>query len=227
MKNKGNNHSKYLIPKTLSQSIYISIRESIIKNEIKASQKINENEIANLYEVSKTPVREALVRLAAEGFVTIDSHKEIRVKEVSYKELEEIFLVLGHLDGLAMCSVLDNLNQEDFEEIEEMISKMEDCCNLKAIEEYTKINDEFHMKLWNLLPNICLKETLNFINNQRLRYIFARLTAFEKKPKIIERSLSEHTQIFEALKNKNKKSLKILALKHWKVQKGGDIEQQR
>ena len=110
MENSGmRDPSSNSIPKTLSESIYNSLRTGIINNELKAGQRIYEKEIAKQYGVSTTPVREAFLRLSAEGYLSIDSHRKASVRKISYKELEDIFRVMGDLDALAMSQAVDHI----------------------------------------------------------------------------------------------------------------------
>lgn len=211
---KTNKALPHSIPKTLSQSIYNHLKEAIINNELKANQKINDKEIAQLFEISTTPVREAVLKLGAEGFVTINSHREAVVKEISYKELKEIFQVIGILDSLATCLASEALTPEELKELEDLTQLMENSCYIQSIEKYMAINQDIHKKIWERIPNRFLRSTLEYINDQMLRYSYARFYAF-RKPGVLERSLQEHKEILEALKNKDKKKLKTLILKHW------------
>ena len=206
--------NKYSIPKTLSQTIYNHIKESIINNVLKANQKINEKEIAQLFCVSTTPVREAVLRLGAEGFVTLDSHREAVVKEISYKEIKDIFQVLGILDSLGSSLAVDNLSPEDLKEIEDLTKKMEQHCLQNSIEEFMAVNIDVHKRIWECIPNKFLQSTLLYVNDQMLRYNYARSYAF-RKPGVLEKSMEEHKEILEALKSRDKKQVKNLLLKHW------------
>lgn len=202
------------IPKTLSQSIYNYLKESIINNTLKANQKINDKEIAKLFGVSTTPVREAVLRLGAEGFVTINSHREALIKEISYEELKEIFQVLSFLDSIGTSSFIDCISSETIKELESLTEELEGSCHIDSIEKFMAINLDIHKKIWECFPNRFLKSTLQFINDQMLRYNYARLYAF-KKPGALKRSLEEHKKIIETLKNKDKKSLKEQIANHW------------
>lgn len=213
MEKKGN-PAGHTIPKTLSQSVYNYLKDAIINNELKANQKINEKEIANHFQVSTTPVREAVLKLGAEGFVNINSHREAVIKEISYVELKEILQVLGTLDSLALNLAADNLNPDDIKELEDLTKKMERHCQVSSIEKYLSINFVIHSKIWLSLPNIFLKDTLQYVYNQLQRYNYARFYAF-RKPGVLERSLNEHKEILAALKSKDKKQLKTLMKKHW------------
>ncbi len=202
------------IHKTLSQLIYNHLKDAIINNELKAKQKINEKEIAQLFEISTTPVREAVLRLGAEGFVTVNSHREAVVTEISYEELKEIFQVLGFLDSWGTILAVDNLSPEDLKEIEDLTKEMERHCNISSLDKFIAVNQEIHKKMWKCIPNRFLQATLHHVNNQMLRYNYARLYAF-RKPGVLQRSLKEHQEILSALKNKDKKKIKNLVVKHW------------
>ncbi|MGB6867697.1 MAG: GntR family transcriptional regulator, partial [Candidatus Aminicenantaceae bacterium] len=69
MNNKKNTTSKYPPPRTMSEFIYNNLKDAIMNRELKANQRINEKELSNAFHVSRTPVREAVLMLAAKGFV--------------------------------------------------------------------------------------------------------------------------------------------------------------
>lgn len=203
-----------VIPKTLSQSVYKYLKESIISNKIKAGQKINEKKIAALLQVSSTPVREAIFMLGAEGLVTIKSHKEVVVKELSHKEITEIFQVLSILESYAVTLAVDFIEAEDLKEIEDLHREMGRFCRKDSIEKYCELNVAIHHKLWEFVPNDFLRVTLHNVNNQFQRYSYAQFYALGK-PGALKRSLKEHEEILKALKAKDKRRLKTLLAKHW------------
>ena len=92
---------------TLSDKIYNYLKESIIKNKIKPNQRIQEKEIAVQFDSSTTPVREAVRRLSAEGFIAITPYRYAVVREISSKELEEMYEVITILDYYALRAALD------------------------------------------------------------------------------------------------------------------------
>ena len=207
---------KYDIPRTLSQSIYSYLKESIVKNELKPNQKIDEKEVANNFDVSRTPVREAVVRLAAEGFVKITSHRESVVREVSYKELKDIFQVIGVLDGYAMTSIVDVINPDELIKVEKMTAKMKNYFQLKEVEKFIDVNYAIHDLLWDNLTDInsYLQKTLRQCIIQ-IRLCYYTLNAVFRRPEILEMSMNAHEEVMEALKIKNKKKLKFITLDHW------------
>lgn len=209
--NKG--ISKYPLTRTMSEFIYDSLKDSIINNELKANQRINEKELAEYFKVSRTPIREAVLRLEAKGFVRIDSYRRAVVKEISYKELMEIFQALGALDRLAVSQAVDNLTAQNINKLEDLIKKMERNCNLKSIEKYFELNEKFHDEIWKAVSNELLLEILNSVRDRMQRYTFARILAF-KKPEALEKSMNQHKAILSAIKRKDKERLKKMIVEH-------------
>jgi len=208
------NSPSHAFPKTLSQSIYNYLKESIIDNELKANQRINEKEIAGTFGVSTTPVREAVLRLGAEGFVTINFHREAVIKEISFDELKEIFEALGALDSIATGRAVDNLSPEMLKELENLTKEMERHCSTSSLEKYLDLHVNIHNKIWDSIPNKFLKGLIQQVSDQMLRYKHARLHAFQK-PEVLKKSLNEHKELLKALKSKDKKRLKTMMPKHW------------
>jgi DNA-binding GntR family transcriptional regulator len=215
VENRGmKNLSSNSIPKTLSESVYSSLRTGIINNELKAGQRIYEKEIAKLYGVSTTPVREAFLKLNAEGYISIDSHRKVSVRTISYKELEDIFAVMGDLDALAVSQAVEHINPDCILEIEELIAEMEEICESSFVERFLELNTAIHYKIWSAISNKVMERTLHYVHGQLLRYNYATYVVFQD-PEIMKRSLDEHKKILNALKNKNKREIKNFIKTHW------------
>ena len=216
MNNKKINASKFRIPKTLSQSIYEHLKESILNKELEPNQRINEQEIADSFDVSRTPVREAVVRLAAEGFVDIVSHREALVKEVSYKELKEVFQVIGVLDRLAVHLIVDKIDSHELTKLEKLTSKMERHFIMREVEKFLDLNYSIHEMLWDYLTdkNMFLQKELRFCVNQLKMCYYPLNRAFED-PKILRKSMTAHKEIMEAFKEKNTAKLETIVFAHW------------
>ncbi len=214
MKEKETNHEIISIPKTISQSIYNYLKKSIIENKLKVNERINEKEIADIFRVSRTPVREAVARLAAEGFINIDYHREAVVKEISFKEIQQIFEVIRILDSSTIDLVVDNIDIAALNKIEKMTSKLESYFLMKDINKYIDTNIAIHEKMWAYVPNDFLQELLFHCSIKIKRYTFILNQALANSENL-SRSMSTHQEILKALKNKEKEKLKILISKHW------------
>ena len=121
---------------------------------------------------------------------------------------------MAYLDSLASSLALNNLTPEKIKEIEHLTEEMEKHCHRNSIEKYMDLNVDVHKKTWESIPNRFLQSVLLYINDQMLRYNYARFNAFQK-PGVLEKSMADHKEILKALKNKDKKRIKSLMLKHW------------
>jgi len=209
--NKGN--FEHPLARTMSELIYTELKESIINGKLKANQRINEKELADYFKVSRTPVREAILRLEAKGFVRIDSYRRAIVKEISYKELMEIFQVLGALDRLAVSQAVDNLTPQNLNKLGNFVEKMEKYCRLDSIEKYFEFNEKFHNEIWKAVENKLLLEILYSVRDRMHRYTYARIFAF-KKPEALEKSMKQHKDLLTAIKKKDKERLKKMIVEH-------------
>jgi len=125
MSSENSIFDKPKITKTLSQTIYNYLKDAVVTNKLKANQRIIEKDIAEMFGVSTTPVREALLRLAAEGYLFIDSHRKTVVKEASIEELKEILQVMAELDTIAVEHVVERIQPEHLQKLRELTEQME------------------------------------------------------------------------------------------------------
>lgn len=184
-----------------------------MNRELKANQRINEKELSNAFHVSRTPVREAVLMLAAKGFVRIDSYRRAIVKEVTFEELSEIIQVMVALDTLAMELVIDNLSPNEIKKLEAINKKMSKYCKVNSAEKFMQLNVSFHNELWRNVPNKYLRDMLYLARDHKERYTYARLYAF-KKLGSMEKSMAQHQELLDAIKAKDKSKLKSLIVKH-------------
>jgi DNA-binding GntR family transcriptional regulator len=224
---KKNTFKNPSISKTLSQTIYNYLKEAIVSNQLKANQRIIEKDIAEMFGVSTTPVREAALRLAAEGYLFVDSHRKTVVKENSYQELINILQVLTDLDSMAINYAVDCLQPEHLQKLGELTEQMEQAGQSKEIEKYLEINTSIHRTIWDVLPNPVLKKTIESVHGQLMRYNYSRITAY-RDPEILKRSIEGHKKILRALEDKDRRALKSLIKSNWnllddkKSQKSGE-----
>ncbi len=205
------------IPKTLSQSIYNYLKDAIITNELKANQRIIDKDVAQTFGVSTTPVREALHRLAAEGYISIDSRRKTVVKEISYEELRDIFEVMADLDAIVMKQVADHIQPEHIQELRALTEQMEQVGKSNDIEKYLELNTTIHSKIWEILPNKILQKAIEFVFSHAQRYSYARIVAFLQDPAVLDKSIKEHKGILRALEDKDKRALKSLVESNWNL----------
>jgi DNA-binding GntR family transcriptional regulator len=190
------------------------LKELILKGVIKPNQKIIEKDLTALFEVSNTPVREAIKKLAWEGLITMSSHKEAVVKEISYKELMDIYYVMICNDEMGIRLLYKKNPDVLSEVITDYLNRMKKVAAKETVEDYLALNEEMHMKICELGENEFLCHVRHLINSQLGRYRPLRFFLFTRSD-AIKKSLDEDTALLNAVKNKDKRKIERLTRGRW------------
>ncbi len=202
---------------TISESIYTHLKKAIIEGNLKPNQRIQEKEIAELFQVSTTPVREAFRRLSAEKFLVINAHKEVLVTSVTVDEIQELFEVARNLDVLAVKKAIDNLPDKEIEELRKMTEKLGNWYRKKNFPAYAKLNLKIHDKIWRFCGNkflyqslINLGEKFSFYGNQMFFYADT-----ENNPSAFDLSYQDHLDLMAAIEKRDKRAVETVLSTHW------------
>jgi DNA-binding GntR family transcriptional regulator len=103
---------------TKADDIAIALEEAIVSGELEPGEVLRQEQLSEQFAVSRTPVREALRRLAALGLVSFEPNRGVRVRLLSRDELREAFLVRAELESLATELAVPNMTAEDLEALE-------------------------------------------------------------------------------------------------------------
>jgi DNA-binding GntR family transcriptional regulator len=103
---------------TKADDIALALEEAIVSGEIPPGSVLRQEHLSVQFGVSRTPVREALRRLAALGLVTFEPNRGVRVRELSLEEIREAFMVRAELESLATEIAARNMTEDDLVELE-------------------------------------------------------------------------------------------------------------
>jgi DNA-binding GntR family transcriptional regulator len=223
-KNLGEPPSKNFEIKTLRNSIYLYLREKIIKQELKPNQRVQEKDIAKELGLSTTPVREAFLKLESEGYLEINEHRRVIVKPISHSELIEIYQVISVLDGYAAFLALQRMDKSQLKEIQRLTKKLQSFYEKDMLEEYLRANTMFHVIIWRITGNRTLESTLRSAQNQMLRYQAERLT-FYSNHEIFQKSMKSHEDILTAFMKSDIDNIERIVREHWNI--SGILDLQR
>ena len=133
-----------IVKRTLWEQIADALREDIIRGKIMPGERIVEEEIAEKFHVSRGPVREALRHIEEEGLIIYESHKGCTVREISYEEMQEKYLVRSTLEILAVRLIAGNLSEEYEEKMKDCLKEMDDAAKEKDVYRILCLDEEFH-----------------------------------------------------------------------------------
>lgn len=204
--------------KPLSEIIHSYLRNAIIKNEIKPKEIIREKDIAAIFNSSTTPVREAIKRLASEGFVEVHAYRHATVSEITYKEYEEISETMYALDSYAHKLVINDLTEKDHQELRNMIFEMEKYCQSDTLEKYLEINVNIHIYIWESLRNEFLYTLIRQVFDKFLhshRHIL--FTQWARNESALKKSMRIHKKMMKALIEKDTSHINSILKKHWSL----------
>ncbi len=187
---------KNFFVKTLKEQVYEYLRDKIQNGEIKPGETINLERTSSLLGISRTPLRDALLQLEFESFVTIKPRKGIIVNSLSFDDIKKIYQIIGALESSCIISVKDKIGEKEIKFLESLNQKMKRAVEKGDFDTYYKYNLDFH----NLFLNLCENEDLKEIVDIKKR----RLYDFQRKRGILkdweENSVKEHQRIIDFIK---------------------------
>ncbi len=208
-----------MIPfKTLKDHVYDYISDEIRNNNIKPNEKISENKICEALNVSRTPVREALIELASVDILKREPRKGFVVKEVTLKKIKETYIILGALEGLAAKLAVDNLTKEDIEELESLIDEIDKSIDEKNYYQYYKLQFNFHSTINNASNNTELVKTIENLKKSFIKQTYNMEHTNKEITDMLKITNNEHKKIVELIKEKDKEGVEdYLKNVHWNV----------
>lgn len=186
---------------TSSDLVYLGLREKIISHVLKPAQRLLEVKIANEMGVSRTPVREALRRLASEGLVKIVPNSGASVASPTVSEMENAYSVREYLENFSVeLACRNGLDRRAIERIENALHSEEDAYAQKDIDAFLAAGNNFHHLIAESGKNTVLCE---YIDNIMLRtnvYIFFYDNFGERE----NYSTREHREILRAVAQRDR-----------------------
>lgn len=184
--------------RTLREFIAETIRNSILKGDLKPGLKISEPSLATQFGISRTPVREALRQLDSEGFLQIIPRRGARIAPLSEKDIREFYEIKAVLEGYAARLAVTRITDKELDKMASLNSAMEKAHHEQDYKRVFKLHNEFHEvflrasgneQLYHLIRSLVLKF-------QRFRILLAIAGKSED-------SVAQHWDIIEAFRERN------------------------
>jgi DNA-binding GntR family transcriptional regulator len=198
---------------TSADYVYQELRHKIITKQLKPGQRLPEVNIAVQMGVSRTPVREALRRLASEGLVLIIPNSGARLASPTKREMDDTYLVREELECLAIRLAAGRISERNMHRLEDSILEEERAFDEKNLELYLEVNETFHKVIADASGNRVLSEYIENILARTNAYVvfYDPFYDIEENP-----SIAQHKAILKTLKEKDPDKAVNLMREHLK-----------
>ncbi|TFZ08536.1 GntR family transcriptional regulator [Ramlibacter humi] len=186
-----------LAPRALYEEVAELLRQRIFRRELEPGGWIDEVKIAQEFGISRTPLREALKVLAAEGLVTMKVRRGAYVTEVSEQDLAEVYHLLSLLESDAAAVVAQKASAAELHELQALHKDLE--AAVKDREKFFALNERFHMRLLEIAGNRWRNQ---MVADLRKVMKLHRHNSLLKSGRIGE-SLAEHRQVMKAIEKRD------------------------
>jgi DNA-binding GntR family transcriptional regulator len=185
-----------LTPRALYEEVAELLRQRIFNRELPPGGWIDELKIAEEFGISRTPLREALKVLAAEGLVTMKVRRGAYVTEVSEQDLREVYELLALLESDAAGAVCTRASESELKELQQLHGALEKAAPPKGSRDaFFALNEQFHLRMLELAGN---RWRLQMVADLRKVMKLNRHSSLFKSGRI-EESLKEHQAILAAV----------------------------
>ena len=180
--------------RTLSEQVYRAVRTRIMDGALAPGSFVREKDLAPMG-VSRTPIREALGRLASEGFLERLPHRGFRVPEESLGNLLELYPIVASLELLAGQLALERFTPEDVARLKAVNGRLAAARDRGDVRAMLDLNTEFHRLISERGGNRRLATLLDDLRSQLIRLELW----YYSQPDRTQRSIREHEEIIAAI----------------------------
>jgi DNA-binding GntR family transcriptional regulator len=198
-------------PSSLHADLVSQLRDFIVEGHLTAGLRVPERELCERFNVSRTPLREALKVLAAEGLIELLPNRGARVRQFSETDIRNLFQVISGLDFVAGRLACARITDDEIVEIERLHLEMYSHYLRRELADYFRLNQKIHQAIVQAAGNPVLSANYAKLNAvvRRLRYS-ANLLRRDR----LGDAMREHEQIIDALRRRAGEELGMLMFQH-------------
>jgi DNA-binding GntR family transcriptional regulator len=195
---EGDDMALHRLPQT--QRAYRELRRRILDNEMPPNAHYLEQELADALGMSRTPVREALIRLSDERLVEIRPRRGARILPVSVDDMREIYEMMTELEALAVRKLAERgLSRRELTLLEQALAEMDAALERDDLRAWARSDEIFHALLVDLTGNSRLSQVVATFRDQAHR---ARMQTLKVRPKPVN-SNRDHGAVVEAIRQRD------------------------
>ena len=184
---------------TLRERIVEFVKDAIIKGRLKPGGRVPESELAEMFGISRTPIREAFRQLESEGFITFTPRKGAIVSPITDKDVIEFYAIKGLLEGYAAKMACCKISDKEIRRMEDLNSQMTKCAERNDVKNFFKLDNQLHDVFLKICGNDKLYNLIHVLVQQFERF---RRTSLSLSGRMWS-SVKQHNEIIEAFKKRD------------------------
>jgi DNA-binding GntR family transcriptional regulator len=209
-------------PSSLHGEILARLRDHIVEGNLADGARIPERQLCEMFGVSRTPLREALKVLAAEGLVDLLPNRGARVRALSAQDIRELFDLMGGLEALAGRLACESITDDEISEIERLHHEMYGFYMRRDMHGYFRANQLIHQKIINTARNKALSVAYASYAG-RIRRVRYTANLARKRDRWGE-AMREHEAILDALRRRAGGELSDILFMHLRNKQAAAVE---
>ena len=207
-------------PVTLKEKAYLEIRKLILNGVLKPGEFLTERELVERLKMSRTPIRSAMERLEAEGFINNSPNKGPIVAEISLKRAVDIYdfrIALESHVVRKLAAVQWNEGEGSYQQLKENLREQKRFLDEKNDVGFTKKDAQFHQELASIYGN---EEIIEMMEKIQDRLQLLALQVFRKDALRLQRYYDDHVEIFELISQGSGEEASKKMIQHLEIGKG-------
>lgn len=200
--------------RSLRRLLTEELKEAILAGKLAPGERLSEEKLASSLKVGRVPLREALRRLEAEGYITFLSHDDIMVSKPTIEDVRDYYSIASVLEGLATRLAVERAQPEELSRLRELHQLLKEAYKKKDPELYFEANSSFHRFIAEIARNERLHRLIDQMRHeiQKTRILSLHL------PERRDYSMQEHDQILDAFLRRNPELAEGTVVKHLRNQ---------
>ena len=186
----------------LRDVVFNTLRQAILRGELKPGERLMEIALANRLGVSRTPVREAIRMLELEGLVIMIPRRGAQVAQITEQDLNDVLEVRLGLEELAVRFACERITDEEIKALGLAVKEFEKKMSNNELSAQAEADVKFHEIIYGATHNQRLVQIINNIREQMYRYRIEYLKDVESRKTLVK----EHYEICDALKRRDAES---------------------
>ena len=204
------------VQKPLKDLVYLELKHKILTGEIVSQTRLMEIDLSEKMNVSRTPIREAIKRLADDGLVKVEPRRGAYVANISIKDMLDVFEVREDMEGFVAKLAAKRITEEEKVQLKEIAVEYEEAIEKADDKErIIDLDEKFHNFIVKCSGNETLRELVNYVQELSLRFRYLYYDDFS----LYESTAEQHNRIMEAINSGRENEARVEADAHVKALK--------